>query len=58
MAEPRRITDIADQVTSHVRRQQSKCALNNAIALMAHDFTMAEVAEILRAHADQIDELG
>lgn len=58
MPEPRQIEDIAEKAINRFRRQQSKAALNNAIMLMAHDFSMQEVADILRAHADQIEEFG
>ncbi|WP_189523687.1 MULTISPECIES: hypothetical protein [unclassified Mesorhizobium] len=58
MGEPRQIENTAKREINRFRQQQSKAALNNAIMLMAHDFSLAEVAEILRAHADQIEEFG
>lgn len=58
MPEPRQITDLAEKAINRFRQRQSKAALNNAIMLMAHDFSMQEVADILRAHADQIEEFG
>jgi hypothetical protein len=58
MPEPRQIENLAEQATKKARRLQSKAALNNAIMLMAHDWSMAEIVEILRGHADQIAEFG
>lgn len=58
MPEPRQIEQIAEPIIKQARQRQSKAALNNAIMLMAHDFTMAEVVQILRAHADQIEDYG
>lgn len=58
MAEPRQIEEMAERAINRHRRQQSKAALNNAIMLMAHDWSMAEIVEILRGHADQIEEFG
>ena len=58
MAKNRALNALVKSETQFARRSASLCALNNAIALMAHDYKLPEVVQILRDHADQIESLG
>jgi hypothetical protein len=58
MSEPRAITDLAEKARRLQHRAQSRAALNNAIALMAHDWSLPEIVDMLREFAKQIEELG